>query len=101
MPATFKSCQNILFRDVFNARLVVILGVVGVHYAVDFVLCLAQPILLEVVKNDFDLGFAARQEAAVRDGDGQRASKHTPEMRDRVSQLILFIISGFQIDKNA
>ena len=101
MPTAFKSCQNILFRDVFDARLIVILGIVGIYYAVDLVLCLAQPALLKIVKNDFDLGFAARQEAAVRDCDGQRASKHTPKMCNWMSQLVLLIVSVFQVDEYA
>ena len=71
VPTAFKSCQNILFRDIFDTRLVVILRIVGIYYAVDLVLGFAQPILLKVVKDDFDSGFAARQEAAVRDCYGQ------------------------------
>ncbi len=101
MPRAFKSCQNILFRDVFDARLIVILGIIGIYHAVDLVLCLAQPTLLKIVKDDFDLGFAARYEAAVRNRNGQRASKHTPKMCDWVSQLILLIVSVFQVDEDA
>lgn len=101
MPTAFKSCQNIFFRDVFDARLTVVLRIVGIYDAVDLVLCLAQPILLEVMEDDFDFGFAARQEAAVRDCNGQRASKHTPKVRDWMSQLILLIVSVFQVDEYA
>lgn len=101
MPTAFQSCENILFRDVFDARLIVVLGVVGIYYAVDLVLCLTQPILLEVVKDNFGFGFAARQEAAVRDCNGQRTSKHTPKMCDRMSQLIFLIVSVFEVDKDA
>ena len=101
MPAAFKSCQHVLFRDVFDAHLMIVLGIISIHYAIDFVLCLTQPILLEVVKDDFDFGFAARQEAAVRDCNGQGASKHTAKMCDWMCQLILLIVSIFQVDKYA
>lgn len=53
------------------------------------------------MKDDFGFGFAARQEAAVRDSNGQRSSKHTPKMCDWMSQLILLIVPVFQVDKNA
>lgn len=101
MPTAFNSCENILFRDIFDARLTVILGIVGIYYAVDLVLCLTQPILLKVVKDYFGFGFGARQEAAVRDCNRQGASKHTTEMCDRMSQLILLIISIFEVDEDA
>ena len=101
MPTAIKSCQNILFGDIFDARLIVIFGVVGVNYAVDLVLCLAQPVLLKVMKNNFEFGFPARYETAVRNCDGQRASKHTAKMCDWMSQLILLIVSVFQIDEYA
>ena len=60
MPATFKPCQNIFFGDIFDARPIIILGIVGIHKAVDLVLGFSKPILLEIVKDNFDLGFAAR-----------------------------------------
>ena len=101
MPAAFKSCQNVLFGYVFDARLVVILGVIGVYYTIDLVLRLSQPVLLEVMKDDFDFGFAARQEAAVRNCNRQRASKHTAQVRDWMGHLVLLIVSVFQIDKYA
>ena len=53
------------------------------------------------MKDDFNLGFAACQEAAVRNCNGQRASKHAPKMCDWMSQLILLIVSVFEVDENA
>lgn len=101
MPTAIKSCQNILFRDIFDARSIVIFGIVGIYYAVDLVLCLAQPILLKVVKDDFGFGFTARHKTAVGDCNGQRASQHASKMCDWMSQLILLIASVCQIDKYA
>ena len=99
MPTAVKSRQNIFFRYVFDTRLVIFIRIVSVHHTIDLILCLAHPILLKIMEDDFYFGFAACQEAAVRNRNRQRAAKQTPKMCDWMSQLIFLVIPLFKINE--
>ena len=99
MPTAVKSRQNIFFGDVFDTRLIVFIRIISEHHTIDPILCLAHPVLLKIVKNDFCFGFAACQEAAVRNCNRQRAAKQTAKMCNWMSQLIFLVVPVFEINK--
>lgn len=93
--------QDIRLRHVANALLIVVIRVIREHDALDLILRLSEPALLDIVQDGLDARLRTRGVALVADGDAEAAAQQAAEVRRRVRELVLLGAALVQSDEDA
>jgi hypothetical protein len=100
MPGTLNLANDIFAWDIFHSGYGVLVWIIPEHDTVQFVLVLSEPAFFQIVQDDLDLGFFARNETHIGHRDRQSTSQYPTEMSGRMSQLVLLIVSILEVNED-